>query len=347
MPTKNKKRNTIIIIAVAVVVLIVAGIIIWRVTANKNQVAETPVEEPTRKRRISVPNNQVAIGDRPYTELLPFAQAGRNLRIQIGDLALPATEAEYLIEYSVGKTTAKNAAGRDIAVPVADDVTGIQGSMGTFDLSSFPSISELLLGSCSAGGACTHHTGLSTGTLTITYQAETPYATQQKFDYFEKYDEIAQTADTIFSLEGATLAKATDFVIINSAGLPSGLTGEVLTRSDIENGEVATIPLAYQVAFTTAPATGEMIVSFDYTATDSDASDAVQDSLSSSSDGAISTANAKTEASSSSTAKTGANLTIMAYDSASKTWTALETEEIAGVYSATASQVYDLYALVK
>ena len=299
-----------LIIGIVAAVLIVGGIVIWQVTSNKQGevVAEAT---PKPKRRISVPANIIELADRSEVELIPFAQSGRNLRIQVSTLPLTAPSAEYLVEYSVGETTAKSASGANIKVPEAEMITGIQGSMGEINLASLPAISEMLLGTCSAGGACTHHSGLSTGSLTITYQTDEPYATRQAFNYFEATTGgQAQTEDGIFNLAGDNLVKATDFIIINAAGLPSGLTATPITTADPDSNDArSNVPVAYQVAFTVAPASGAASATF---------------TLESAVDGA----------------------TIYIYDYASKVWTALETTDIGGgVYTADDTQIHGLYVL--
>jgi len=314
MKKKSNKKTWIIVAVIAAVVLIAGGVVAWKMSDRQGEVAEEPTPKP--KKRISVPANIIALADRPEAELIPFAQRGRNLRVQINNIPMGGAEtAEYLIEYSVGQTTAKSASGADIKVPEAEMVTGIQGSMGEIDLSKLPAISELLLGTCSAGGACTHHSGLSTGALTITYQVAEPYATRQTFDYFEKLTAgQAQTADGIFNLAGDTLARATDFVIINAAGLPSGLTATPITMADPESDDArSNIPVAYQIAFTTAPAAGPASATFTLDP-----------------------------------ATTVGEATIYAYDYATKTWSPLETEAAgSGVFSATDAKIHDLYVLAQ
>jgi hypothetical protein len=311
---KNKKNKTLpIIIAVVAIALIGGGIgvVAWR--SNQDKTPEVAEENKPAKKRVSVPANVIAISERPYIEVIPFVgREGRSIRIQINNIVKEAEDAEYVLETEVGGAEAKAASGKNIAVPETENPVGLQGAMGEIDIKSFPAKAESLLGSCSAGGACVHYSNLGFGKAQVTFSGgDENYAVASSFNYIENTSRKQATAnskDNILTIIGTELEGMHNYIIANSAGLPAGLTGEIVTMNDPEGGkDNPTVAKAYQVAWTDSKPSKEIKVMI------------------------------KEEA---------AGATIYAYDKTSKTWTALETTFANGEYSAT-DKIADIYALVK
>ncbi|MCL2110632.1 hypothetical protein FWH30_03600 [Microgenomates group bacterium] len=305
---KKKNKTLPIVVAAVAVVGVVGGVIAWRMSKGNEPAMEE--EAPTTRRRISVPTNVIAISERPYIEVIPFTgREGRSLRIVIETIEKDAKEAEYVLETEVGGASAKNAAGRDIGVPETENPVGLQGSMGIVDISSLPAQAESLLGSCSAGGACIHYSGLGGGRVQITFSGGGEnYAVASGFNYIENTSRTqtkATSKDGLFTIEGKALERLQNYVITNSAGLPSGLEGEVIEVNDEENErDGAKVVLAYQLSSTETAPSGTMTVTIE-----------------------------------------GEGV-IYAYDKKTKAWTALETEMSAGVASAQ-TEWADIFALVR
>lgn len=172
---------------------------------------ETPVVEEPVKKKVAEPLNVIPVAERPVLYIVPRAD-GRNIELVLDQLNKPATEVEYEIEYQAGSL--------------------LQGVFGNLELPSFPSQKTLLMGSCSAGGACTYHTDVKGGTILTRFSGgESNYALKQDWRYIDNTDK----AETLASRD-AKLAvtsdglKSTRYVIItNSPGHPADLPGELIS----------------------------------------------------------------------------------------------------------------------
>ena len=201
----NKKLLPVI--GVLVLVTIVGGI--FMLTRNKT---DETVQEDTalRKRKISEPVNVIELSERPYITILPNAD-GRNLTIQVDAIKKEATQAEYELEYKSGSLQ--------------------QGVFGSLDLKTFPATTRQLMGSCSAGGACTYHENVTGGSLVTRFIGAQNYALKTEWRYIENKSKDTQlgSSDAKFQMTAPSLSKVTIAVIGDSSGLPEAVTGTVVS----------------------------------------------------------------------------------------------------------------------
>ncbi len=262
----KKKQQKIGLIVVVVIVLVVAGVLIIK-NMNSKKTAETETEQAVvKKKKISAPINVIALSERPMVTLKPYTEnGGRFVSIEVNQLRKQATAAEYEIVYNVIGASAVSASGAKIKVPNSEEQEGQQGFMGELDLTSLPTKTENRFGTCSAGGACINNS-VSGGSLTLTFDGEEKYAVMNNWTYFEAGKEENITDDGLFKLEAAGLTKEKDYLIATAMGLPENLPADVVMISDggKDNG---TIPVAYQINFTTTPKINEAIVNFPKNAT--------------------------------------------------------------------------------
>ena len=275
-----KKSKIIWIILGAVLLATIAGGVIWKMSSK----GEVTTEETTKKKKkISVTANLVPIADRPLMTVTPLTNAeGRNLEIELismGNTQGKIESAEYVLEYQVAGASATSASGKDISVPDAENPVGLQGTMGALEVNKLPSLASVLLGTCSAGGACVRHEGLSAGALTTTFDAEADFAVAQPFTYFENSEKskILTTTDKVLTIEAESLAKVTDLVITQAAGIKnaSQLAGEVVTVSDTERSAESILPVAYQLALAGSAPKGDFTLKMTVATADATAKIAV------------------------------------------------------------------------
>lgn len=172
---------------------------------------ETPVVEEPVKKKVAEPLNVIPIAERPVLYIAPQAD-GRNIELVVTQLNKPATEVEYEIEYQAGSL--------------------LQGVFGTLELTSFPSKKTLLMGSCSAGGACTYHTDVKGGTILTRFTGgDSGYALKHDWRYIDNTDkaETLTSRDAKFSVTSDELKSARYLIITNSPGHPADLPGELIS----------------------------------------------------------------------------------------------------------------------
>lgn len=263
--TKKKQSRTILFVVIA---LVVVGAIVFFATRKKATPEATVAETVVKKKKISAPLNVIALADRPVVSLQPFSQnGGRFVSIVVSEIRLPATAAEYEVSYNVTGQSAINAAGAKVKVPTAEEAVGTtQGFIGELEIANLPTKTENRFGTCSAGGACINN-NVSDGTLTINFDAATKYGVTSNWTYFEEGVAKSATIDKAFTIEAAELAKASDYLIAQAIGLPTGLTGEVAMVSDggKDGGQT---PVAYQINFTTAVTSDAATITFADAASD-------------------------------------------------------------------------------
>lgn len=225
--TPQKKKLLIILAAVALVIGAVAAFFVVR---NKRTTPEPEVEDT--RRRISEPVNVIPIAERPYLNILPLAD-GRHLTIQVLEVNKQAHEVEYELEYQSGAM--------------------LQGAMGQLDLSTLPVSEKIMLGSCSAGGACTYHENVTGGNLLLTFVGEENYAVKTNWRYFNNINQSNQVSswDAKFQLESKSLIPVRFTIVFNSPGVPKGLE-ELLE----DNQELRLLADHYALTSST-PLTGE------------------------------------------------------------------------------------------
>lgn len=207
---KLAQQQKVIAAVMLVVLLVIGGGIFAFSRQSKAPVEQTP--QTAQKKKISEPVNQIAVSERPYIQILPQAD-GRNLILQVNSTPKPAESAEYELEYQAG--------------------TLLQGAFGLIELESMPGTAKILLGSCSAGGACTYHTDVKGGSLVLKFSGPENYALKQDWRYFDNWgnkETEFSSKDAKFQLTSKELAKQRFIVIYNSPGYPEGLTGTVVSE---------------------------------------------------------------------------------------------------------------------
>lgn len=170
-----------------------------------------PDPSPTPKPAINEPVNVIDVSQRPYINLTP-RNDGREVTLTLHNLPKPATEMEYELEYQAG--------------------TLLQGAFGSVDLSSpnFPLDTKILLGSCSAGGACSYHEDVQGGTLILKFRAEANYALKDEWRYQPTADADGafSSRDSKFQLETEDLDNSNYVIIMQTSGLPESIDGTLL-----------------------------------------------------------------------------------------------------------------------
>ncbi len=253
MTKDNNKLYWLIGGGVGLLVLVIICIVAF--AGGKKQTPAEPevvAEQPTKKKRISAPQNVTDIQERPVVSLHPFSKdGGRFVSIVVSDMRKQADSAEYEIVYNVVGASAVDAKGKAISDFDAEAEGGLQAFIGELDLAKLPTSTENRFGTCSAGGACINN-NVDYGTLTLNFDAAEKFGVNTTWTYFETGKAASQSHDGQFTITADELASAQDYLIMQQIGLPAGLTDEVVMLPDggRDNG---TWPVAYQLSFTKAP----------------------------------------------------------------------------------------------
>jgi hypothetical protein len=199
---KNKKA----VIGGILALLVLVGGILW---VRSRSTSETPAAQ-NEKRRLSLPENVIPVTERPYLIIEPLAD-GRNLELRVETVKKEAEQMEYELEYQAG--------------------TLLQGAFGEIQLGSLPASARVLLGSCSAGGACTYHEDVKGGSLVTRYTGGAePYALKSDWKYIINARETAHSSkDAKFQIDGTTLAQQRYLVIFNTPGYPEEPPGTAVS----------------------------------------------------------------------------------------------------------------------
>jgi len=195
------------IIMIGILLLLLVGGIAFFVMRGTG--SEETTQEKAKK-RIAQPVNVIPVAERPYMIIMPFAD-GRNVSIVVDSLKKDATEGEYELEYQAG--------------------TLLQGAFGALNVVSLPSSTKILLGSCSAGGACTYHEDVQGGSLLARFEGKEPYAVKSDWKYIDNIKKSNQVSskDAKFQLDADGLKTNRYIIIYNSPGYPDGVEGEVVS----------------------------------------------------------------------------------------------------------------------
>jgi len=202
-----KKKTPLIVAGILLLLIIVAGGI---VAITRNGSSEPVVESEPTKKRANDPINTLPVAERPVLSIKPEAD-GRNVTISIVSQKKSATEVEYELEYQAGSL--------------------LQGAFGKIAIDALPISEKILLGSCSAGGACTYHTEVQGGTLLTRYTDDPTYTLKSDWRYFDnsaKSSEIA-SRDAKFQLTSPEIAKQRYIIVFNAPGYPDGLEGTIVS----------------------------------------------------------------------------------------------------------------------
>jgi hypothetical protein len=199
---KNKKM---LMIGLALILLIGGGMFFLK--------KDRPTEEAiTKKKKLSLPTNVIPVDERPYIAIKPLAD-GKNLDIEVYSLIKDATTVDYELEYQAG--------------------TLLQGAFGEIELGSLPEKERILLGSCSAGGACTFHEDVKGGSLLTRYVGgDEPYALKSDWKYIDNRsgDTAFSSKDAKFQIDGKSLARQRYLIVFNSPGYPEKAPGTVVSE---------------------------------------------------------------------------------------------------------------------
>lgn len=192
-----------IIIGIIVAVLLVSGGVFAYLKMSGDKMVEQVQDD--KKKKVSQPVNMIPVEERPYLRIVPID--GRNLDLVAEVIKKPADLLEYELEYQAGSL--------------------LQGAFGELELDSLPATTRILLGSCSAGGACTYHENVKGGTLVTRYAGANEYALKQEWRYIENVgkDTGVSSKDAKFQLDAKSLAQQRVIIVFNSPGYPEGLTG--------------------------------------------------------------------------------------------------------------------------
>lgn len=203
----QKKYVVIGAIALILVAAIAGGIFAFK----KVKTATTPQDTGPQKKRIALPVNVIPVTERPVMAISP-SSSGKNITITVEALNKPAEEVELELEYQAG--------------------TLLQGYQGLLDVAALPAKQELLLGSCSAGGACTYHEDVTGGTLLASFRGADEYAVKSDWRFIENTEKEEKLAskDGKFSIEAPEIAKIPYTVIFNSPGYESSVPGTVVAE---------------------------------------------------------------------------------------------------------------------
>lgn len=199
-----KKPAIIASVVIIAVIALVGGI--WLFTRDK----KTETAAPAQKKRVSEPLNVISVDARPYIKIVP-ASDGRNIDIVVETLNKPATEAEYELEYQSGSL--------------------LQGAFGNIVLSDLPAKKTVLLGSCSAGGACTYHENVVGGSLVTRFSGPENYALKSDWHYIDNKsgEDQVSSRDAKFQLTADSLKKIRYAVVFNAPGMPETAPGTLMS----------------------------------------------------------------------------------------------------------------------
>lgn len=203
---KNKK---VIVPVIIVLILALAGGI-FALTRPKPVEPPAVVEAP-KKKKITEPINVLDVANRPYVQIKPHAD-GRNLSLVVNQVKKEATDFDYELEYQAGSL--------------------LQGAFGNLVVATLPATEKILLGSCSAGGACTYHEDVRGGTLLMRYNGPENYALKSDWRYFinSKRETAFVSKDSKFKIDATALGKQSYVVVYNSPGYPGELTGQLVSE---------------------------------------------------------------------------------------------------------------------
>lgn len=204
--TKLTKKHWLIVAGLVLAAVLVGGLVF---AFTREGEVEEVTQEPAR-RRISEPTNIIPVEERPFVTIATDAN-GRNLILSFLEIKKSADAVEYELEYQAG--------------------TLLQGAFGQVELDTVPATTNIRLGSCSAGGACTYHEDVRGGSLTLRFSGPENYALKQDWRFFDNQGREEQVAskDAKFQLESSVISRIRYLIVYNSPGYPGELDGELVS----------------------------------------------------------------------------------------------------------------------
>lgn len=170
-------------------------------------------EQTTTRPKIQEPVNTVPVSDRPYATL-GITRAGkyplgREVELVVYDNK-GAEKIEYELEYQAG--------------------TSVQAGLGSFFSQSekLPYRKSVLLGSCSAGGACSYHEDVKGGTILLRLKNSSVGNVKGEWNYY-KTDNGGKVSskDGKFQVVAPKL-NGSYAVVTQTMGLPKAITTDLL-----------------------------------------------------------------------------------------------------------------------
>ncbi len=204
----NKKLIPLIGIAIVILAIVIGGGVL-ALSQQNNKPDENIVEEP-KKKRARARENVIELSQRPYVLVSP--QGNHNVIIEIKSVNKDAQSVEYELEYQAGSL--------------------LQGAFGNIELNNLPVSEDILLGSCSAGGACTYHQEVKGGSLLFEFQGDENYVLKQDWKYIENTarESAHSSRDAKFQIDSPALEKQALIIIYNTPGYPAGLEGKPVSE---------------------------------------------------------------------------------------------------------------------
>jgi len=171
--------------------------------------ADKPAERPKIQETVNI----VPVEQRPYS-VLSFSDSGRfpvgrELKLEIAD-GKNATSVEYELEYQAG--------------------TLVQAGVGSINpqAEKLPLSRDILLGSCSAGGACSYSEDVKGGTLLLRFKGSDVGNLKGEWNYYNPgNDGKLGSRDVKFQIDAPKL-KNSYVLIVQTLGLPPQTNGEVI-----------------------------------------------------------------------------------------------------------------------
>lgn len=113
--------------------------------------------------------------------------------------------------------------------------SSLQGLTGVLELTTLPAQTKsILLGTCSAGGACTYHKNVQGGTMLVKFSGgAASYALKQDWKYVDnaKKESAISSRDAFFQMESKDLANQRFLIIYNTPGYPKTPAGTVISEA--------------------------------------------------------------------------------------------------------------------
>jgi hypothetical protein len=203
-----QKKLPLIIGGVLVLLLLVGGGIFAFTKMGKKPADDAKKEQP-KKKKITEPANVIPVSDRPYVIVEP--KGGNTVVIAVDEVKKTATTMDYELEYQTE--------------------TNLEGAVGSMELATVPAMKDILLGSCSAGGACRYHKDVKGGTLLMKFAGPENYVLKQDWKYIEnpKKETAFSSKNGMFQIESKDLASQRVMIIYNSPGYAGKPAGTVIS----------------------------------------------------------------------------------------------------------------------
>ena len=204
----SKKTSKKIVTIVGILLLIIGAGVFVKTRSKTEEIADKP---KLKKTKITEPLNIIDVEERPYIVISPNSD-GRNITIAVNSVKKDAVAVDYELEYQSGSL--------------------LQGVFGSMELGKLPASTKQLLGSCSAGGACTYHKDVTGGHLTTRFNGDENYALKSEWKYIENTENetALSSRDAKFQISSDELENVRLAVIFNTPGYPKKLNGDLVSN---------------------------------------------------------------------------------------------------------------------